>query len=208
MLHNIYVFCLSVGVIYSAFSLAFHGLSATIDFGFDFELDFETNFDIFLPIKPFTVMVFLTVFGGSGLISEKCLSAIPAVVIALTVAYLAAVLLYRVVYVTLLRAQTETKGVSDAIGMEATILESIPLEGFGRISYIVDDNILSGVAKRLYEEKKEDSVLLDNDGRKIIKIDKRYKKGEKVYIWEVKDNVYYVALEPVKKEVIKASQNN
>lgn len=199
MIFNIYLFCLAVGVIYTIITTLMHGvvsvadIGADADFDLDADLDIDADFDVdgdgididighsslFLPIKPFTIMIFLTVFGGSGIILTQFLWSYITLPIALVMAYLASFLSYKLIYLKLVRVQTIAKRADAAIGNEAKVIERIPEGGIGRISYKVDGNILSGAAKELHSY---------TGG---------FPKDTKVFIHEIKDNIYYVADYPL-----------
>jgi len=170
---NVYLVCLIVGALLSVISL----LSSSIGgLDLDFDLDLDMDFDmggVALPLKPTTILVFVTVFGGAGMISlnycPPLLSLIPAVLAGLLVA--AAV--HYLLYVKLKRYETEAPRENDAIMKRAQVVERIPPGGYGKISYVMDGNTLSGAAK----EK--------TSGEGI-------EKGRHVYILDRRDNVYYV----------------
>jgi len=201
VIFNIYLFCLAVGVIYTGFTTLIHGVISVADIAADvhFELDHghldfghdHVDFghgdagvdgghaDFLLPIKPFTIMIFLTVFGGAGIILIKFLWPLVTLPISFVTAYMISYLAYRLIYLRLVRAQTTAKKAGAAIGVEATVLERIPEGGIGRISYKIDGNILSGAAKEL--ETHEGGFL----------------KNSRVFIHEIKDNIYYVTDYPL-----------
>lgn len=167
---NLYLICLIVGGLYAVISLVANGVLDGLDF--DFELDFDLG-SLSLPIKPFTVMAFAAVFGGAGLISlnmlPPLLSLIPSILCGVAVSGL----LYYVFFVKLRRYETETASEMDSIMRRAEVVESIPPGGYGKISYVIDGNTLSGAA------------MEKAPGKGIG-------KGRNVYILDVKDNVYYV----------------
>jgi len=167
-METLFIICLLVGGLYSVVSLLFSGFLDGLD------LDFEFDFGVFsLPIKPFTVMVFITAFGGVGWLSTKYinpwLSLIPAVIAGLVTSFL----LYRYFFQVIRSYEIETARESDALMLRAEVVERIPPGGYGKISYVIDSNIVSGPAK----EKKAGFGIA---------------KGAMVYILAVNDNVYYV----------------
>lgn len=172
MLFNIYLVCLLVGGIYAVISILFNGILDGLDFDFDFEIDFDFG-ALALPLKPFTIMTFAAVFGGVGLISlnylPPLLTLIPAVLIALIISGV----LYYLVYVKLRRYETETARESDAIMKRAEVVVRIPPGGYGKISYVIDGNTLSGAAKEKVPGQGIDS-------------------GRQVYILDIHENVYLV----------------
>ena len=201
MIFNIYLFCLAVGVIYTGFTTLIHGVISVADIAADVHFDLDHGHldfghdhvdfghgdadvggghaDFLLPIKPFTVMIFLTVFGGAGIILTRILFPLITLPISFVIAYIISFLAYKLIYLRLVRAQTTAKKAAAAIGIEATVLEKIPDGGIGRISYKIDGNILSGAAK---EFKPHVGGFL---------------KNSRVFIHEIKDNIYYVTDYPL-----------
>ena len=169
-MNSMYLTCLIIGGVYSVVSLLFSGILDGIDF--DAEIDFDFG-SVNLPIKPFTLMVFVTVFGGAGLIAVNLMphpwTLIPAVLLG---AGLSA-LLYYLVYGKLLKMETLAASEEDAIMKKADVAEKIMPGGFGKISFVINGNIISGAAKE-------------------IKAGGGIEKGARVYILDVRDNVYYV----------------
>jgi len=174
-MHAVFLTCLIIGGLYSVVSLVLSGLGGLdfdLDFDFDIDLDFDLG-DLTLPIKPFTVMVFLTVFGGVGLILEPLLPGFWAILPAVILGLAASWALYTLVYVKLMGYEAIAPSEEDAIMTRAEVVERIMPGGYGKISFLLGDTTLSGAAKEI---KPGDGVA----------------KGAKVYILEVKDNVYYV----------------
>lgn len=175
-MHTLYLVCLILGGAYSVISLLGQGLFDGFDF-FDLDLDFDFDFDfnfILLPLKPFTIMVFVTVFGGVGLIALNYLPPMLTLLPAIPSGIGVSGLLYYLVYVKLRRFETTTASEGDALFKRADVVERIPAGGYGKISYVMDNNILSGAAREY------------RPGLGIP-------KGVHVYILDVKDNVYYVS---------------
>ncbi len=185
MLSEIYLTCFFIGAIYSAISFILGGIFDFLDF--DFELpDFLDIFhielphvDAALPIKPFIIVAFVTVFGGVGSIllltdffQANQIFSLPIAIIS---AFLASTFLYKAVYLKLLKMATTVKKQADAVGLRAKVLETIIPGGYGRISYSIDNNILSAAAKE----------LIPGEG---------IKKGASVLISDIKENIFYVTL--------------
>ena len=175
MLRNIYIVCLTVGGLYALLSVVFGNL-LDLDFDFDFDFDFDLDFDLgafLLPIKPFTIMVFLAVFGGTGLIAQYYLSPAMSLIPAIPAGLLVSGGLYHLIYVKLRKYETRADSEADAIMQRAEVVERIMPGGYGKISYVINGNTISGAAK----EKKPGGGIA---------------KGRKVYIVDTHDNVYYV----------------
>lgn len=180
MLEKVYIFCLAVGCIYTLFTFLLGGIADFFDFDVDVDLNPSFHIDAlpFLPMKPFVIMSFVTVFGGSGLIfinmfffrTFTWLTIPISFFIALTVSKS----LYNFVYIPLLKSQTVVEKQAAAIGVTATVLEAILPNSYGRISYKISGNILSSAAKE----------TTPGNG---------FKKGDLVIIESIIDNIYYVS---------------
>ena len=145
------------------------------------------HFDLALPLRPFTIMIMITVFGGMGMILTLILNRpglmlnnvlLGAVTLPLSIlsAYTTAKFLYQTVYLALVRAQsTTTRSKADAIGLQAEVVVTISPRLNGKISYIINETILSSPAKPYYS---------GGNG---------YRQGTTVIIKDVKDHVCLVA---------------
>lgn len=176
MLKTFYIICLTVGGLYSMLSFIFSNM-LNLDFDFDIDFDFDFDFDlssILMPLKPFTVMVFAAVFGGVGLISLNYMSPPATLIPSIPLGIAVSGGMYYLVYVKLRGYETLTASEGDAVMQRAEVVERIMPGGYGRISYVINGNTLSGVAK----EKKPGGGI---------------DKGRKVYIMEVRDNTYFVS---------------
>ena len=143
--------------------------------------------DFALPLRPFTIMILITVFGGMGTILTLALNkpvyllnnvllGFVTLPLSIIIAYIVAKVLYQTVYMTLVRAQTTTtRSESDAIGLPAEVVVAITPRMKGKVSYIVNETILSAPAKPYYP---------GGNG---------YKQGERVLIKDIQDHVCLVA---------------
>lgn len=136
-------------------------------------IDTEINIGI-LPIKPITVVSFITVFGGVGIMTlQKNMSIILSLVISVFSAYVVSFLLYKFIITPLYRAQnTSAHSQKDLVGTPAIVKASILENGFGQISYVVNGNTYDSPAKH-------------KNGEYV-------KKGTNVLIVKIENNVYYV----------------
>lgn len=166
VISKLYLVCLIVGGLFSAVSLLVNGLLDGLDFDMDFDL-------LSLPLKPFTIMTFITVFGGVGLITEQWLWSWMTLPIAAACAFAASKLIYDLVYLKLRSYETPLKGPEAAIGLRAEVTESIRPESTGKISYRVDGNLLTAPA-RLWRQ-----------GPPIV-------KGSTVQIKEIEKHIFFV----------------
>lgn len=143
-------------------------------FGVDGFLDFSV--DIGIPTSPMVYVLGITVFGGMGLILPDVFPKFPVWLIVLLAVFVAVIIatgFYRGVLVPLKKAQnTSAPDQEELIGVLAKVQESIPENGYGEISYIVNGNSYMAPAKT-------------TDGHSIH-------KGTEVSICWIKDYVFYV----------------
>lgn len=135
--------------------------------------DISPTFSI-SPLKPITIVAFITVFGGIGVIgTDKGMNGLILFIIAVLSAFFVAFILYRFIVVPLYKAQN-TSAVSrkSLIGTEAKVISPILEDGFGVISYVVNKSRYNAPAQHVSKR----AVML----------------GEKVIIYEIKNNVFYV----------------
>ncbi|MDR1194146.1 MAG: hypothetical protein LBK98_08305 [Peptococcaceae bacterium] len=173
VMHTVYAACLLVGVLFSALSLLAGNLLSGLDFDFDFDFDLDFGLGAALPLKPFTCIAFIAVFGGAGLILETLLPPLFCLLFSIVAGLAASAILYRFVYLKLKSFETTAPREEDALMLRAWVVETIPPGGFGKISYTLEGNILSGAAK---ERKPGQGIA----------------KGSEVFIVLIQDNIYYV----------------
>ena len=118
---------------------------------------------IITPFKPIIIAIFLTVFGGLGLIF---LGTFPLAWMALSIAaaggLLVSYLLFRFVVVPLHKWQnTNTHEKQNIIGVTAKVTEHIPQGGFGKITYTYNEKIMSGPAKSEDGSEIERSTMVE-----------------------------------------------
>lgn len=172
--------CFFVGVGISLISLIvgniFHitGLDGC-DMDVDVDIDFDIGHGIFLPISPLVIVLFVTIFGGSGMILINSFG-IPEIFILLISAVIGmsiSLFINRIVFIPLKRAQnTSAPELEELIGILAKINESIGETGFGEINYVVNGNSYNAPAK-------------STDGKAIM-------KGTEVSVCWIEDHVFYV----------------
>ncbi|MDK2787708.1 MAG: hypothetical protein PWP07_933 [Epulopiscium sp.] len=173
MLKVFYV-CFFTGVLYTAVSFI---LGQIFDFlGLDGDVDMDGDFlGIGIsPLKPVIIAVFVTVFGGVGIIAEKNnLGDIISLIIALIFAVTVSFLIFRFVVVPLYRLQSKGAVEQKAlIGHIAKVTLTIKDGQFGKIHYVVDGHTYSAPAKSVNNETIE--------------------KGDEVVIVEIRNNTFYV----------------
>lgn len=190
----VYLVPFFIGLIYSVVSIVgeLFDIGDTPDIGDALDVDDLSGFDMpeseidlsiepiginypWLALKPATVSVFMVVFGGTGIILQNLLF-LPFL-LELPVAFILGVLMarvfYRFIYIPLLKAQTQATSITEGEGTKAFVQETIQPSGFGKISFTLKGNIYNAPACEY------------NVGQGI-------KKGRKVIIVQIKNNIYYV----------------
>jgi len=146
-------------------------------FGID-GLDFDIGLNLFIPISPILLILFVTVYGGVGwliLDTFPALGIFFIVLIALAAGILISTLMNLFVIRPLKKAQnTSTPNAEELIGIQATVTETILEGGFGEISYVINGNSYTSPAKGIHGE--------------------HFKAGQEVVICWIKDYVFYVSL--------------
>lgn len=166
---KLFYICFGVGVVYTVISFL---LGQLFDF-FDFDGNFEVGANI-SPLKPAVIAVFVTVFGGLGiLLMKKGIIFIISLGFALVIALIIAYMMYKFVIVQLYKAQnTSAIERQKLIGQKAKVTLSIKQGGYGKITYVVNGNTYNSPAKT-------------EDGSEIM-------TGKEVEIIYIDKNTYYV----------------
>jgi membrane protein implicated in regulation of membrane protease activity len=137
---TVFFVALCVGAGFVVLSFIFGQVFGAID------IDFDTA--AASPFKPVFIALFLTAFGGLGLIFVPVLGDWAAATIGALGGLALAYLVFRFILLPLKRWQNTT--VHDRqhiIGHQAKVTESIAQGGFGKITYIINEKIVSGPAK-------------------------------------------------------------
>ena len=160
------------GALYAVVSLVLGHLFDSLDF--DMDAEFDVPILTILPIKPITIVAFITVFGGIGIIaSSKGVAPVYTLIISFASAYIISLLVYRFIILPLLKAQnTSTSSQKELIGVTAKVISTIAENGFGQITYVNKGNTYTSPAKH-------------SEGKSI-------KSGTIVIIVSIKENVFYV----------------
>lgn len=168
----IYKITFITGILYAVVSLILGHLFDSMDM--DFDGDIHIPLFTILPVKPITVVTFITVFGGVGIMcTNKGISSLYTCLIALLLAYFVSFLIYRLVVIPIYKAQnTSAASQREIIGLDAIVKSSIMENGFGQISYVSNGNTYDSPAKHIKGEF--------------------IKAGTKVFIVDIKNNIYYV----------------
>lgn len=182
VMEHIYTVIFLVGVIYTVVTFLIGGLFGAIHLGGHIDTHIDSHIDghgsgptfTVLPLKPITVVSFITVFGGVGIMgSYYKLNDICTFVLAVLSGALISFVLYKYIVVPLYKAQnTSAVSQNTLIGMKAIVISPILDNGFGVISYVVNGSKYNAPAQHINKK----SVL----------------QGEDVIIYEIKDNVFYV----------------
>jgi len=100
------------------------------------------------PLKPTVIAVFITVFGGSGLILVRLVPPFTAIPLAGLFGVCAAYVMYRFIIVPLSKAQNTTAiEIQSLIGHKAKVTQKIPQGKYGKITYKVNDSTYTAPAK-------------------------------------------------------------
>lgn len=169
MLRNIYTVCLTAGGLLTLLTFLFGNL---LDFDFDFDFDFDLP-SFVLPLKPITIVAFVAVFGGVGLITHDYVSPPLSAGIALIAAAAVSLLIYYLVYVKLRKYEAFALSEEDTYMTRAEVVERIAPGGYGKISFVLNGNTISGAAM---EQKSGGGI----------------DKGKHVFIVDNRDNIYFV----------------
>jgi len=154
-----------VGAGFVILSVVFGQVFGALDF------DFETG--TASPFKPIFIALFLTGFGGLSLIFYPAVGEWFAMVIGGAGGLVLTYLMFKFVLLPLKRWQnTTTHEKQSMIGKTAKVAETILQGGFGKLTYIVNDKIVSGPAK-------------SEDGQRI-------EKNTEVEIVYIERSTYYV----------------
>lgn len=189
-MEQVYTIVFWVGVIYTVVTFLMGGLLGLVHLDGNIDTDIDAQLDIncdthidgssvsptftIFPIKPITIVSFLTVFGGIGMIGTyKGLNAVLLFIVALVSALITAFILYKFIVVPLYKAQN-TSDVSQKklIGMRAKVIAAILEDGYGMISYVVNGKRYNAPAQHISK--------------------KAIAQGEEVSIYHIKNNLFYV----------------
>jgi membrane protein implicated in regulation of membrane protease activity len=189
-MEQVYTIIFWVGVIYTVVTFLMGGLLGLVHLDGQVDTHVDTHFDTHIdthigghgvsptftifPLKPITIVSFLTVFGGIGMIGTyRGLDAVLLFIMALVSGLITAFILYRFIVVPLYKAQnTSAFSRKKLIGMQAKVISPILDEGFGTIAYVVNGKKYNGPAQHV--------------GKKSVA------QGEEVIIYEIKNNTFYV----------------
>ena len=155
---KVFEVCFLVGAILAVVSFILgHIMDITGFDGIDLDMDMdgEIDFDILdsgiVPLSPTVYLIFLTVFGGVGKIlttEAKDMSMSKITAIAVVTGLVIAFLINRFVILPLKKNQyTSATEKEAAVGMVGKVTETIYENGFGEVTYVVDDSTYTSPAK-------------------------------------------------------------
>ena len=153
-IETVYIFCFVVGAVYALIAgvsagvfggHTHHGELVGHDVGHDIGHSADPGYptapgEVHLsPVSPVTITMFVTAFGGVGLIATRTL-ALP-VLLSLPMALASGLLLAAVAFFTFSKLFQVTEGssesrVSELVGLEAEVITPIPAQGLGEIAYV------------------------------------------------------------------------
>jgi membrane protein implicated in regulation of membrane protease activity len=153
-IETVYIFCFVVGAVYALIAgvaagafgghsheggLGGHDLGHDIDHSADFSHHTAPGEVHLSPVSPMTITMFVTAFGGVGLIVTRTL-ALP-VLLSLPIALVSGCALAGVAFYTFSRLFQATESsseprLSELIGLQAEVITSIPPQGLGEIAYV------------------------------------------------------------------------
>jgi membrane protein implicated in regulation of membrane protease activity len=153
-IEEVYIFCFVVGAIYALIAgvgagvfgghthdggLSGHALGHDIDHGADPGYPTAQGGVHLSPVSPVTITMFVTAFGGVGLIATHTLAL--SVLLSLPIALASGLLLAAVTFFTFAKLFQATEGsseprVSELVGLEAEVITPIPTQGLGEIAYV------------------------------------------------------------------------
>ncbi len=168
----IYQITFITGILYAITTLVLGQLFDSLEISGDINIGIAT----FIPIKPITIVTFITVFGGVGIRSTlRNFSPIYTFILSFISAYLISFLLYKLIVVPIFKAQnTSASSQKDLIGVRGKVTLAIMEDAFGQIKYSKNGNTYSSPAKSI-------------NGKSIM-------TGADIIIVSIKANVFYVVL--------------
>lgn len=167
--------CFYVGLGLTILSVIIGNVFDALDFdGFDLDV---FDIDIFLPISPMLCLIFITVFGGSGMLLYNITNGFLvfiSMLLAFAIASGVSFFTYKVIILPLKNAQnTSSPMIEQLVGINAVVTETIQEDGYGEISYVWSGNSFKAPARSTEHVKIE--------------------KGADVAICWIEDYTFYVA---------------
>lgn len=148
---NVYLLCMVLGIIFPLFNLIFDVFDDVVDALFssiDF-LDFSgADIDLwFLPLSANSIFGFLLFFGGSGrLLGYTALGKMAVLILAIVIGYAAAVAIQFMIQ-KLKKVENPSIDITDLLMYEGKVENEIAEQGFGSVSFWIDNRVVTYPAK-------------------------------------------------------------
>lgn len=171
---TVYQIAFYTGILYAVVGFILGELFNFANLHIDAHIDGDIPFFSVSPLKPSTIAAFITVFGGVGILGTKLgKGAVLTLIGAVVIAFIAASLIYFLIIVPLYKAQNTAITDHQKIkGLSAVVTSPILENGYGEISYTVNQNEFTSPAKYI--------------GKTYLGA------GKEVFIVYIEDNVFYV----------------
>ena len=152
-----YWICFLVGTVYALISALLGGFFGAMGEVVDIDIGDVDGFDGdgagdagIAPLSPATIAVFLSTFGGTGIILTSLLN--QKIQVSLPISALAGFALAGTIFFIFYKIFTAVQGssesrVADLIGLKAEVITPIPADGAGEIAYVSRANRLSSSAR-------------------------------------------------------------
>lgn len=175
-----------VGVIYTVVTFLLGGISGLAHIDAHFDTNVDGHFDLHVdghdisptftvsPLKPITIVSFITVFGGVGVMGTKHgLNPFITFFIAVIAGLFVGFLIYKFLLIPLYKAQnTSAVYQKQVIGVKGRVITPIMKNGFGTISYVVNGSTYNAPAQHVTKEA--------------------IPQGAEIVIFKIEENVFYV----------------
>ncbi|WP_099187597.1 NfeD family protein [Tepidibacter mesophilus] len=136
----------------------------------DFDTDIDFGYFNIMPIKPAVIAIFITVFGGIGIIQTKSSQqSLYALFISFVAAFITSYLIDKYIFSFLKKAEnTSSESQKKLIGQYAKVISTIVQDGFGQIKYSMNGNTYNSPAKHIEGKRVEFNskvviVLIEKD---------------------------------------------
>ncbi len=142
--------CFGAGLSLILLNAVLGAVFGIVDLGihFDFHLDLHFDLCYFLPLSPSLFFLFLTVFGGIGLVLYGHIILFLVLLIALPSAVAVNFIIWKFILKPLRKISEKcTPAASDTVGLNAFVGDSIEENGFGSIYFSLEGNTVSNPAK-------------------------------------------------------------
>ncbi|MFA5793948.1 MAG: NfeD family protein [Candidatus Brocadiia bacterium] len=178
MIELVFIGCFILGLAYAVISTIFSGIfgggheGGPESGGFDASHDVAGHMDTggadsgaihFSPLSPVIIAMFVTAFGGMGMVCLKFFKF--SVYASIPVAVLGGIVTAGVTFFLFAALFKATQGSSESrqvemVGLEAEVITTIPVEGLGEVAYVAKETRYTASARSAYKtEIKAHSVV-------------------------------------------------